>query len=525
MRRIAHPLCLLLLLISLLAACDSTPVPDVEEGRPAESAPARVGGSFEEGECPFDLPRRAKVTCGTLTVPENRSRATSPSIALAVAILHTSADEGERQPDPILYLAGGPGGSALDDLSADIEGWADYDFHRDRDLLFLDQRGAGHSTPSLNCPEVEEVDYENAKSEDPEYDAHVACHARLVGEGVELAAYNTTESAADVEALRQALGYEKLNLFGVSYGTRLALTVMRDYPDGLRSVLLDSPYPPNVDLPPDEALTSMEALRALFAGCAADEGCGEAYSDLEETLGEVVERLNDSPESAQVWDWEAEEEVEMELAGDAIVNALVQAMYDVSLIPLLPRIIHDVSEGDYESYGLIGLDEASDYRPRQDEVDVSDSEGLYATITCRDDYAFSDFETVEARTEGVIPDPFRSAMVGAVESQFAQCEVWGVGRASASENRAVASDLPTLILVGEYDPVTPPRWATLTAASLSNAVLHEFPGFGHALVGDECANDLATQFFTDPLTEPDSACLDEIGPPEFFLPDDEIEFE
>ncbi|MCA9904902.1 MAG: alpha/beta fold hydrolase, partial [Anaerolineae bacterium] len=182
-------------------------------------------------DCWMDLPdglvEGDDVDCGLLFVPEDRTDPDSATIELAVAILYASEDD--VQPDPIIYLAGGPGGNAVDELEA----WVDIPYIQDRDLILLDQRGTGYSFPSLNCPEIEE-------SED---DATQACRDRLVADGVNLQAYNSAENAADVADLRVALGYDEWNLYGISYGTRLAQTIVRDYPQGIRSVILDSAYP------------------------------------------------------------------------------------------------------------------------------------------------------------------------------------------------------------------------------------------------------------------------------------------
>lgn len=523
---------LLLLTSSLLVACDAGPEsaePERPDRVPVESSEEEVGPVevlFEEYDCPIELPRKAKVTCGYLTVPENREREDSGAIDLAVAILHADKEK-KALADPVVYLAGGPGGSALDDFAADVEGWMDYSFHRDRDIIFIDQRGTGYSLPSLDCPELAEMDDE----EDAEYRALQECHDRLVFMGVDIPAYNTIENAADVADLRRALGHEEWNVLAVSYGTRLALTLMRDHPEGIRSVILDSPFPPNADLPVDEALTSMEAFAVLFEGCAQARKCNKAYPDLEAVLLETVARLNEEPDVVTLTD-EYDEEYDQEVYGDDLVNALVQALYDAELIPLLPRVIYEVSEGTYDAYSVIAGGDwgwGPRFQGEDDEEeleDVSDSEGMYHIVTCRDEYAFADRDRTSDEARDAIPEELQSAMVGAVESEFDTCDIWQAGRAPDIENEPVASDLPTMIMVGQYDPVTPPRWAYLTAETLEQAAVFEFPGFGHALVnGGECPLDMIQAFLDDPTDFPDASCIDDLGGPDFYLPDDELDFE
>jgi pimeloyl-ACP methyl ester carboxylesterase len=488
----------------------------------------RAAGEFRQAECPFEVPRGVKMDCGYLTVPENRSNPDAPNIDLAVAILH--AKGGDARPDPIVYLAGGPGDSALDDFISKPDRWLAYSF--ERDLIFVDQRGTGYSIPTLNCPEVEEIGFEHEHfgSEDLEHDALVACHGRLVNKGIDLTAYNTVENAADIAELRQALGYEEWNILGISYGTRLALAVMRDHPQGIRSVVLDLPFPPNVDLLAEGAVNGMSALRVLFKGCASDPLCDEAYPNLEEVLLETVERLNDEPVQAVLTFSETGKEYDLEIYGDDLVFALKHGLRDVDSISLMPRMIYEVSEGNYDdTFKLIVLAvsrySAGFQRPN-DEEDRNYSEGMYWSVICRDEYTFSDYSRAERHVRAEIPEELQSALFGYAASDLELCEIWGAGKAAPIEDEPVVSDIPTLILVGEYDPVTPPRWGKLAAETLSNSYYFEFPGFGHSvnIIKEGCPVNIVSQFLNDPTTKPDGSCVKKLHGPEFSLPDEEIEF-
>lgn len=446
--------------------------------------------SFEPDECPFTVPSGYEIECGYLIVPEDRSWADSPMIELAVAIIYSS---GGGQEPPIVYLAGGPGSSALDEFVSDPEGWA-YPFLETRDLILIDQRGTGYSFPTLDCPELEDADFTQG---DPERE----CHARLVAEGIDLSAYNSAENAADIADLRLALGYEEWNLLGISYGTRLALAVMRDRPEGIRSVLLDSPFPPNVDTPGEEALNVWESLQTLFTDCQADAYCDETYPDLEAVFLETVAGLNEAPVD--------------DLFGDDFFFAITEALNDTFSIPLLPYVIYAVYDGEYDALDEISQD--SGYSRRyQAEPDRSDSEGMYNSVICRDEYAFGTYEAAEARLTAVAPPEVEAALLRGVYELFQTCDYWGAGRAGAVEEAAVVSDIPTLILAGQYDHATPARWARVTAQTLSRSYLFEIPGAGHSLISsDECAIDLVNQFFDDPWTAPNDDCLDGIEWPYF----------
>ena len=462
-------------------------------GEQARESDGDEAAAFFAADCPFAAPATFEVTCGYLAVPENRTRPESATIELAIAVVHAAVDEGRP---PIIYLAGGPGGSALDEFAADPEGWR-YPFTETRDLILLDQRGTGHSEPSLDCPELAVV--AAFTDENPD----VLCRDRLVGAGIDLAAYNTAENAADVAALRRALGITEWDLLGISYGTRLALTIMRDHPEGVRSAVLDSVFPPNADTPVVEALAPLWSLQELFAECAGDVYCAENYPDLEAAFLETVSGLNDAPIEG--------------LFGDDLVFAVSNALNDTSLIPLIPSVIYAVAGGDTGALDELVTDESGFARPAaQPEEDRSDSEGMYNSVICHEEYVFDDYEAVEARVVAEIPDELEAALLRPVFDLFQLCSFWGAGRAAALENEAVHSSIPTLLLAGQYDVATPREWAYLAAETLTHAFVLEIPGAGHSILStDACAVDITASFLDAPAQQPDSRCLEEIEWPYF----------
>jgi pimeloyl-ACP methyl ester carboxylesterase len=310
---------------------DSETAVSPNKPRPIASA-NDSGSSFQDADCPFPVPNGYTIECGYLIVPENRARNDSGSIQLAVAIVR--APQASQQP-PVLYLAGGPGSSALDEFLSDTEGW-DYPFLQTRDLILLDQRGTGYSFPTLDCPELADADFTEGNPEQE-------CHSRLLAEGIDLTAYNSAENGADVADLRRALGYAEWDLLGISYGTRLALVVMRDQPQGVRSVVLDSPFPPNANTPIDEALNVWESLQTLFADCDADAYCRQNYPNLERVFLDTVADLNDQPAD--------------DLFGDDLFFAITEALNDTASIPLLPWVIYAVSDGNYDALDEIASGE------------------------------------------------------------------------------------------------------------------------------------------------------------------------
>src|SRR5450432_4004733 len=254
---------------------------------------------YDSTPCQFDGADQFKVDCGMLTVLEDRSQPNGPTIQVAVAVFHALGHN--PKPDPIIYLDGGPGIHTLD-LAA-------YTFHdpfsgfaRNRDFIMFDQRGVGLSQPVLDCPETTQAldstvaaDLTSKERQAADDQALAECHDRLVKAGVNLAAYNTAENAADVNDLRLALGYKSWNLYGISYGTRLALTIMRDFPDGIRSVILDSTLPLQVDLYAKLPGNADRAFQVFFQGCLKEASCNAAYPELDKVFYTLVDKLNKTP--------------------------------------------------------------------------------------------------------------------------------------------------------------------------------------------------------------------------------------
>lgn len=450
-----------------------------------------AAGTLAAAPCPIDIPGEFAnaVTCSRLTVPEDWANVGGRQIRLPVAVLATGGNSGA---DPLVYLAGGPGDNGL----ADVDAWFDLPYTRDRDVILLDQRGTGHAEPTLNCPELETEDSDG-------YGAAQACHDRLLDEDNDLSQYDSAAASADLDALRRALGYDKWYLIGVSYGTRLALTTMRDYPAGLRGVVLDSVYPPHVDAYSEQAINALRAFETLFQACAADVDCDSAFPELEAVFYELVEDLDANPVDYDGAD----------LTGADIVNSVFQAMYDMSAIPALPLAIYDAYDGYYE---LI-LDLGSGGFGR-DHDEGNDSEGLFYSVECHEEIPFNDYDLAVAATEAY-PQGARDNLLADVDLLFEVCAFWGAGQPDPIEDRPVSSPIPTLLLVGEYDPITPTAWAASAADFLPNSYTYTFPGVGHAVLDSgACAQEIIAAFLDNPNQTPDSRCIASMTDPYWELP-------
>jgi pimeloyl-ACP methyl ester carboxylesterase len=493
-----------------LYAPDSGHLASVSETQAGESAPAQEAvPRFEPSDCPFQVPAGAAVECGYLVVPEDRGQPDGRTIRLAVAILKSRSDN--PAPDPVVYLAGGPGASAL----RGVGGWLDTPFLESRDFILLDQRGAGYSEPALNCPEIDEAVWHTfglaLSAEDEialEVEAAIKCRDRLVNEGVNLAAYNSAASAADLNDLRRVLGYREWNLYGISYGTRLALTAMRDYPGGVRSVILDSTYPPRVGTYIEMVPNAAHAFDVLFAGCAADPACNAAYPELKTMFYGLLNRMNANPIPITVPRPGTGEPVDLLITGDDMAGGVFSSLYSARMIPFIPLFVHQLAEGNYELLPPLAEEKLPD--------GGGEGVGMSYSVLCYEEAPFDDSEAIKAAIENY-PQlrgflPFRS--------ERSICEIWGAGKATPVETEPVSSDIPTLILAGEYDPITPPYWGETAAETLSQSFFYEFPGLGHAVTNSDCPRSIAAAFLDDPNTAPDASCSARMSNPDFFTEDD-----
>ena len=497
---------------------------------PATASPTAVDTqagyepTFEEALCPFAIPGGQEegetIECGYLVVPEARADPDSPTIRLAVAIFRRPG--GAAHADPIIYLSGGPGGSALEFIGLTFGRLIEPVFAANRDIILFDQRGVGYSEPALDCPKMNELGLELLDNEldgvqlddqemfDLMLETLMACKDDLSAVA-NLSAYNSVANAADVNDLRIALGYDLVNLWGASYGTRLALGVMRDYPDGVRSVVLDSVYPPDVDLYLEAATNVDRAFNVLFNGCAADDACNAAYPGLRSVLFDTVDRLNETSAGFQITNPFTRESYDALLDGNGLLDSLFQMLYDTDVLPSLPQIIYDTREGDFNTIALI----FGSLLAQQEAV----SRGMQFSVQCHEELAFSSLERFEAVLADY-PDLagfLEYSVVGKLS--FKVCAGWDSGQADALENEPVTSDIPTLVMAGEFDPITPPAWGRQAAETLPGGYFFEYPGVGHgASVVAGCPRDMLVAFLNDPAVAPDDACIGEMDLPKFVLP-------
>ncbi len=456
---------------------------------------------FETAPCAIEVPESEKqnVRCGYLVVLENRNRKTSRLIKLPIVILRSNNPN--PAPDPILRMLGGPGASSLRLVrSRRSSPWLE-----NRDVVIFEQRGTSYAQPKLDCPEVNAAILSNARANAEaktaikrEASAAKQCRNRLEKEGIDLSAYDSAQSAADIEDLRKTLGYDKWNLYGVSYSSRLMLNVMRDYPAGIRSVVLESVLPPSVNYDEVGVNGALRALKVVFANCAADTECDTAYPNLERVFYEVVRRANVKPITFSVKLPNSGETFTVNLNGNDVTDWVLDYLLsaDAEAIADAPLQIYRFSRGNFsalKSYAESKVSQASPY-----------SLGMRFSVWCREEMPFENRRKIASQSEN--PDGLRGYSIQGYMP--AVCDEWDVQPARSIENQPVTSNIPTLVLGAEYDAYTPPDWGRLTAQTLPNSFFFEIPGVGHGPgFSSACSRQMIAAFFDNPSKPPNNDCL------------------
>lgn len=330
------------------------------------------------------------------------------------------------------------------------------------------------------------------------------CRARLTADGVNLSAYNSAASAADLDDLRQALGYETWNLLGVSYGTRLALTAMRDFGSTgtIRSVILDSVFPPQVDARAVASADIDRAFNLMFTRCAANEGCNKAYPDLKTRFYQLVNDLNQEPINVLVTDRETRTAYRVPFNGYDLIDTLYKMMYSADQIITLPRLLTRLERNSTSAIS----DWLTDWLRQPNYTSL----GMTYSTQCAEEFPFNDLAQFEASLEGLPPQLADFIQIEG-DDVAAICDLWLVEAGDPRETEPVSSDIPTLLLSGDYDPVTPPSFAQDTAVYLGRAYTFEFEGQSHGIVAsNECGLEMVLAFLHQPDISPGDSCLDDL---------------
>ncbi|MBS7544103.1 alpha/beta fold hydrolase [Ancylobacter oerskovii] len=488
----------------------------------AAACPAQAA-SFEEGACPrtsVPVPALQEARCGYLTVPETRARPGSRMIRLPVALLPA---RDKKADDPIVYLEGGPGGPVMPSATVMVEAG----FNRFRDVILMGQRGSLYAQPSLICPEVDATGgplvgmrRNGEQARELYVGANRACRERLAREGVDLSAYNSTESAADLADLRKALHIPLWNVLGVSYGTDLALTYMRQHPEGIRSVILDSVLPPALASVALNWTSQRQGLDAIFAACAADAACRQRYPDPLGTLEALVRAYEAKPLKTRLVPalYPLAPPEPDAPAVDVVIDGASIAYWAGAASELygnrLPELLYEMAAGRME--GVASIIAAIGFAHSAEPL----SYGLQNGVMCSEWIAYEAADSVLQAGLRAFPAYPASVRSQAPQFPFAAevCKVWNVARAPEAQRDPTASAIPTLVIAGSYDAMTSAQNARFVARSLPRATLIVLPGIGHyVLPKSDCARSVMYSLLTAPDSRPDVSCVDALNVPPFVI--------
>ena len=455
---------------------------------------ARTFGALEFQPCtlaPSFSTTSVEAQCTTLSVPENRAQPDGRKIDLAIAWVPT---EGQASTDPVFMLAGGPGQSARDSYPNVAPAFRD--ILRHRDVILVDQRGTGGSN-ALRCTDDKGDNAFTADNDESlEGAARFAreCLAQLSKDS-DPRFYTTGDAVADLDAVRDALGVASINLVGVSYGTRVAQQYVMHHPAQTRSVILDGVVPNTLVLGSEHAKNLDAALALQFARCGETAACKDALGDPKKNFDALAAELRAAPRQVIFRDAVTGETRSESLTYGHLAAVVRLYSYSPVIAAMLPLTLHEAANG------------RSDALMAQAQMLVGEmtdqiQHGMQLSVMCSEDAPKLVADPADANT--VLGSEF-------VDYTLAQCAEWPRGDVAADFNSAYSGDTPVLLLSGEFDPVTPPRYGDSVAQAWKGARHLTLRGQGHNVIGVGCMPKLAARFIdTLDAAELDAACLDSL---------------
>jgi pimeloyl-ACP methyl ester carboxylesterase len=483
------------------AQADVAPVmTPVDATEPSQPKRTWQRGALTFSPCELGRPgsgARAQAWCTTFEVPENRDDPHSRRIGLRVAIARSDAQV--PAPDVVSLLAGGPGEAATEAWVLEAPAFAEVRKHHD--VLLLDQRGTGGSSP-LSCKHAEDASEQMTLTLDlDKVRKEVAACLDEVKQKADPRYYTTTIATQDLEDVRKALGSPQLDLIGVSYGTRMAQQYLKRYPQSVRSVVLDSVVPNQLALGEDFAANLDDALRKDFAYCTAVAACKQHFGDSMQTLYQLRDALRANPHTVSFRDPETYETVVRPLSEFSLASVVRMFAYQPETAALLPLSINAAAHGDVGP--LLGQ-----AKLLSSDLSGDMNNGMSMSVICSEDV-----DLLQPRPQD------QNTMLGnhLIDAIKAQCDMWPHGTRPADFHAPLKSDKPILLLSGELDPVTPPRYGEQILPGLTHARQLIFKGQGHSLLGRGCMPQLLGKFIDRPDPKQlDAGCLDKLsGTPAF----------
>lgn len=452
----------------------------------------------------FDIPADITADCGYVTVPEFYDQDNGRTVSVAVVRVKSSGQTPVA--DPLIVTQGGPGGSSIQFVALLSYPTSSLTHVlRHRDVVFIEQRGTFYSQPFLHCPEMTEaeiIDLETAGAEfASEIAAFAACRQRFEADGINLSAFDSMESANDIITVVDALGYDQINFYGVSYGTLLGQFALRQHPDRFRAVIFDAVVPTDINVIRHTNYAASYALRQLFETCAADAICGSRYPDLETIFFQLVDRLNQAPLSIPL-ELSDGQPLTASVNGDDLLVTVFRLMYSRFRVVDLPQQIHQAfHNGNYE-----WLKEALP----TSSMNATFARGLQAAVNC----AQFNYPDVLYNFE-LDPYPHMHIFVQNYHMLAQICADYTVDPLPAEAYTIPnGADIPVMIMSGQYDPITPRYYGEYLGSKFQQAYVYTYPGMGHGtfLASAPCPGLMAADFLDDPTQPPYNGCLQDITP-------------
>jgi len=488
---------------------EPSPTPDFERNDEGDVLlPRTIKGEYQADECDF-LPSWAEFSsdpeCGWLIRPLHG--ATTDDVRLPVAVFKATGDD--PQPDPIIYLHGGPSGGILSSVSWAYESVVE-PFVEDRDVIIFDQRGTGAAEPDISCGREQAYFEWRSSSDDPNgYMRRTAkfCASNLEADGIRVNQFSRQSSADDVMVLARELGYEQVNLHGSSWGGILGYTVMQLHPEWVRSAVLDSPLTVDTDISGSMPGSFREAMQAVQTNCELDAACAERHGDIVERYVRVSDQLAEEPEPMTVTYWEDWTE-ELVFDADELSYLLFGLLYSPEAIVDIPDLLLELERGETnlaeELVGLWGWGWGFDF--------------TFLAYMCSDFVSTATVEEIEAQQLGIPAfDRVDDVPDGRGENAKELCDSMDVTPPAAPGLREVTPTTPTIVFSGSMDPITPYSSGKRLIDGLPNGYFVGFQDMSHGITNTPCGIDIAREFINDPSTQPDMSCSLAENRPDFIF--------
>jgi len=435
--------------------------------------------------------------CGTLKVYENRATKHGRQIDLNIVVL--PALRADARPDPLFFLAGGPGQGAAKMAKVVREMYRQV--LTDRDIVLVDQRGTGRSNP-LNCEDQDDSLKAFDRTEAESLEMLKKC---MAGYDADLRLYTTTIAMDDLDDVRAFLGYEQINVYGGSYGTRAGLVYLRQHGNRVRAAVLDGVAPTNMRLPLFFPRDVQRALDLLIADCSATAACNATYPNLKTRLPELLARLDKMPATVAVIHPRTGERGTVTITARTLANILASTLYIPIASSLIPALVERAEQNDFQ--GLLALASLGDSGGSPNM-----SVGMQLSVICAEDAPRITPADVARESAGSLFGPY------VMRLQQDACTFWPRGEVAEAFHEPVSSSVPTLVMSGEIDPVTPPVWGEETARHLSASKHIVMPGTGHTAGGTGCGLRIIRAFLTKGDTAGlDTSCMANVKRPPFFV--------